>query len=126
MTRRRHSGERGFALIETLVAVAVIAVMMGLFYQMVASDARVTAAVRARRQAALLAQSVLDQAGSPAAALSPVMRGESDGLAWRIERAPYRDGAQSSRAALERIVVTVAGANDGKQLLRLDTLRLVR
>ena len=117
----RAPAEAGFALAETLVAVAIIAVMMLVTAQMVAEDARMRSAMGQRRDAALLAQSLLARAVAGTAMND---QGRSGELRWRITERPD-EGAETTSVGLDRLGVTVFGPS-GQPLIKLATLRLSR
>lgn len=119
---RRHH-ESGFALIETLIATAIIAVMVALFAGIVARDGQATMQVAARREAILIARSALDQATAPTADLSLERGGENGALIWTIDVEPYGDSPAGTAPPLERISVTVRDRLTRRPLTRLSTLR---
>jgi hypothetical protein len=114
--------EAGFALAETLIAAAIIAGVTVLAFDVIAQDARVRIAMRERREAVLVAQSML--AGAAAGAVR-TDHGETDGLRWRLARNSYDSGG-SAEVPLDRIVVRVSDASTGRGLVSLETLALRR
>lgn len=113
-------GERGFSLIETLVALAIIAGMAGMLFQTIALDARFAADIAQRRSAVLLAHGLLAQA-----TIAPE-RGRWQALSWRIARAHGSDGARDSRAPIEAVRIDIIDVRTGRRLTTVRTLGLVR
>jgi type II secretion system protein I len=111
--------EQGFGLVETLVAVAIMALMASLTFAVIATNAQATRLVEDRRLAAMVAQSVIDQVavGGPQA-------GESAGLAWRATVEPYSGDAARGGLPLDQITVSVGLPGAPTPLLRLKTLRV--
>lgn len=121
---RRNAREAGFALAETLVAAAIIAGMTALTFGIVAQDAHVQSAMRERREAVLVAQSVLAQAVAGAEQREV---GETGDLHWQIARRPYDDGSRGSGTiALHQLGVRVSDRGSGRPLVALETLALPR
>ncbi len=115
-----RGAQRGFTLLETLVALAIVAI--GFSFAFVALPAGLAAQDRARNldAAASLAQSLLDM---PEAATS----GQEAGFAWRIDSTPL--GGTSSVAALRarRVQVSVAWQEAGNvREIALQSVRLGR
>jgi len=118
MQRRPPAREAGFSLVETLIALAIIAAMTGVMADISVQDARAQAAVRDRRLAAIVARSALDRAAAGEGADA----GEDAGLAWHIAREPYGDADPFDPLPLEQLAVTVA-SHSGQPLLTLVTVR---
>lgn len=124
MSRRRTSGEAGSVLIEALIAVLIVAVMSGLWFETVSGTARQQYGMADRRTALLVAQSQLATVG----VLSPLAPGETTGsdagLEYRIAIAG-EPGGGGSGSTLARVTVTV-GRPGGPPLATLQTLRVGR
>lgn len=119
--RPRTRGEAGFAIVEVVVAAAIVAGMMALTYRTIVGNAQAGRMVAERRNAAMLAQSVLAQATASPDAASLVQTGRDGALTWQVARSAYDNGGT---APLERVAVRVSGPNG--PLITLDTLRLAR
>ena len=111
--------EHGYSLIEALIALAIIAAMTGALVETAANAARARGAVRERREAMLIAQSVLDNAFDPAAPESGSWRQYS----WQVAREPYGSADPLDIHPLEQLTVVVRTRDTGGGL-RLSTLRM--
>lgn len=123
MTRRPP--EAGFSLIETLVALTVIAAMAGLLFEAIATNARAAGRLEQKREAILLARSLLAQATVVASGdLAPAGRWRD--LAWRTQRQTAERNARDEGATLENVRIEVTDAATGRPLASVRTLRLGR
>lgn len=113
--------ERGFALVEALVALAIIAAMSGLFYQTLSSSAHASRGIEARRLAVLVAQSQL--AAAEAGAIRSGDEGDSAGMHWTVAVEPWDQGARSGSLALERVQVSVTAPGSSQPVVALESLR---
>lgn len=116
--RRRDAG---FAIVEVVVAAAIVAGMMALTYRAIVANAQAARMVAERRTAAMIAQSVLAQATASPDAASLARTGRAGDLTWQVARLGYESGGG---APLERVAVRVSNARG--TLITLDTLRLAR
>ncbi len=117
----RKRAAKGLAIVEVVIAAAIVAGMMALTYRTIAANALAARQVAERRHAAMLARSVLDQVSAGPAAAAQAETGRDGTLGWRVARAPYGgDGA----LPLERIAVEVRNASG--PVLTLQTLRVAR
>jgi general secretion pathway protein I len=117
----RDASELGFTLIELLIALAIVAAMTTALVGTVGQDARTRLAVQQRREALLVAQSVLDQMADG----STPVEGRWRGYGWRVLRQPFQLADPLDRHPLEQITVAVdlAGAGRG-ELIQLSTVRI--
>ncbi len=116
--------QRGFALVETLIAAAIIAGMSVAAFQMIATHAKSVTAVAERRAAILMARSALDAAVGGAEPSSMVSAGNPP-LRTTIEISPYRSAAGSA-PALDLVTVRVTRANSSHVVTQLRSLRVGR
>lgn len=119
--RRR---QRGFSLLELLVAFAIMAISLGLLYRMAGGSASNVTDAAQRQQAAWLAESLLARRSSVYAD-GWNEDGETAGLTWQVRSSPH-DSARNLPLAvpMHRIMVTVAwtaGTRPGQ--FELTTLR---
>ena len=124
MNDRCHpDDEAGFALLETMIALAIMAVMAGLTFLTISTNAQVVRDVALRRRAALVAQSVLDR--TVAAGPDAPREGRDAGLIWTAAVTPYGgDGVLHGGVSL--VTVTVTDGRVERPLIRLRTLGLSR
>ena len=103
------AGQRGFTLIEVLVALAILAVIGGALAEAASEAAAARILLRDRAAALLIARSALDRAAAGDR--------DDDGdwsnpagapLHWHIERAPWGTSDPLARYGLEQVTVTVA------------------
>lgn len=121
---QQNAPEQGFSLIETLIALAIVTAMTAALVTTTGQDARTRLAVQQRREALLVAQSVLDQMAD---ANAPI-QGQWCGFGWRVSRQPYEMADPLDRHPLEQITVAVGavgaiGTRRG-EILRLTTVRI--
>lgn len=100
--------ERGTALVEALVALAIFAAMIGVTYGAIADSSRATRLLQTQRQAISVAQSVLARAGGDIALAPGVTDGREGGFAWQMEMERYRGEGAPTVAGPSLIEVTVA------------------
>ncbi len=129
--------QRGFSLLEILVAFSILALSLGVLMQIFSGSLRNADITRDQAQAVLLAQTLLAGAGVE----SRLAAGERSGIAadkfrWSLRVAPYAQdpGAGESRAAatplsldLWAVTARVAWGGDMRQQERaisLETLRV--
>lgn len=113
--------ERGFALVEAMVALAIVAVMSVLFFQTLAGSASASKGIEARRMAVLVAQSQL--AAAQAGAIRPDDDGDSAGMHWSLAVEPWEQGARAGGLPLERLRVSVSAAGSSRPVVVLESLR---
>ena len=118
--------EQGFAFIETVIAAAIVATMLGVTLQTVASDASRARAVEERRHAVMVAQSVLASAGVLLEGADGETRGVSGGMRWRVDVRPYGAAARDASGRLDLVTVSVGPADHAGELVALRTLRIGR
>lgn len=88
MTRARFArGQRGFTLLEALIAIAIAAMALGALARAVGQGARTAAEVADRQQAAMVARAVLST-GTFAEDYLSAPEGESPPWSWRVQVTP--------------------------------------
>jgi general secretion pathway protein I len=119
------SVQRGFSLLEILVAFAIAALALGMIYQVMGNNARQAGGLTQRERALALAQSLL-------AAYTVVPQqdvhdsGDSAGYAWRIDSAPYptpTNDTSPQAPHLHELRAAVSWEDGGTHGIELRTLR---
>lgn len=131
---RRRMRQRGFTLIEVVVAFGVLALGLGILLGTLSGAARQVRHADDSGRAALYAQTLLDQVGIG----EPLKSGRREGefehgrYRWTLEVHPWRDGARPpdpnlvdpSAARLLQVTLIVRWGDRAQQRLHLRTLRL--
>lgn len=116
--------EAGFSIVETLIAVAIVATMSAALFGVVMRDAQARRMLADRRVAIAIAQSRLDQASLSGVAGDLPTNGREEGLDWRIATTPYGGNAREGGPPLREVTVEVFRPGLPRPLVRLQTLRL--
>jgi general secretion pathway protein I len=127
-SRRSGRSDAGFTLLEVIVALAILALSLGVIFQTVSNAIGRTAQAEAFTHARWLAQSLLAQVGHEIPAGAGEMTGEDGhGHRWRLRQAPYGD--QDDRVHRRVSIVEVSaevvwGQGASARSMTLTTLRL--
>lgn len=130
-SRAPRGRDSGFTLLEVMVALAILAVAMGVILQLFSTGLKGGRLAERRAVAALLAQSKLAAVGVE----SPLEEGQSEGrferdYRWRVAIAPYQEQGRETLPeggpAAYEVVVTVSWGDPDRaeSSLSLATLRL--
>ena len=129
MSRKSCSdGARGFTLIEALVALAIVAAVLGSIGTVIATSVKGTRGIDQRIQLSGTAESLL--AALPARTLLKPGRqsGELAGHRWRIDVSPMNVAVASDAPPTQRFVplaVTLRLQSPGGPAMQVTTVRLV-
>jgi type II secretory pathway pseudopilin PulG len=127
VTRRRAGG--GFTLLETLVAITLLALLFGALMPVFQQGLSALSSADRHGRAVLLAQSLLEQASAGASSEGAAGEGEEGDYRWVLAREPFAadDGgpttAEDGPLRLVRLSVTVTWPGGGEGV-RLATLAL--
>lgn len=123
-----RASEAGFTLLEVIVALAILAMSLGVLFPTFADAVQRAGQSETIAQARLLAQSILVQVGNEI----PVKAGEAAGdgaagLQWRLRQKPYGGSADQARWSTPVMEVSVEvswGAGLLARSISVSTLRL--
>ena len=125
MTKRRlGSLQRGFSLLELLVAFSIMALSVGMIYRATGSNVRNLVDVEQYQQAIILGESLISSVdGVPSSGLSD--SGAFQGFAWTLKTVPSVSSAEEDAAPkLHQVDVQVSWSERGLQRqIMLTTLR---
>lgn len=123
--------QRGFTLLELLVAFVILSLTVAVLMRSFGQDLRNAALTGDYTRATLHAESVLAGAGVEQPLSGGDQSGEfKDGYRWRMTVRPYQDPntpppPDNSGVTAYRVVVTVSwGSQDASHSVRLQSLRL--
>lgn len=126
-SRLSRTGERGFTLIEVLVALTILSISMVVLLAIFGRGLIVTRQNATQADARDLAQSLLAQALAVPHPAFGGTDGTSNGLHWHVEIAPYGSGDDQLawKQAAQQVNATVWWMNgNNKRALTLSSLRL--
>lgn len=130
MSRKsRHDGDAGFTLIETLIALAIVAAVLGSIGSVIGTAVRGTRAIDQRLALAGTAEALL--ASLPARDVLKAGRqsGATGGHRWRIDVGPLGVAASDAEQPVPRwmpLAVDLRLQAPGGGAMRLTTIRLVQ
>jgi len=129
--KRLASGQRGFSLLEVLVAFAILSIALGVLLQIFATGMRNAGLSEEYSQAALYAESILAAYGREAPLAEGMRSGPiNDRFSWRGTVSAYADGFPEPEKIGMRVyhisVEVFWDENQArKRAVTLETLRLV-
>lgn len=122
-----RGGEAGFTLLEVLVALAVLAISLGVLIPVFSGTLDRQGALADQKTAAMLAESKLATVGSEIPLVDGATDGKFDnGFTWHAEVAPYQFQYTSRFVTPKLVTLTVHWpAKNGPRVLTVKTIRLV-
>ena len=119
--------ERGFTLVEVLIALAILGISLGVVLTTVSDSLNRTRRGERELIATSLAQSLLARAGADAASQSSNSGEAPDGFSWAVNVTPW--GEEKDREFFESNPVTVEAVvsweeADQQRSIRLKTMKL--
>lgn len=119
--------QRGFSLLEVLVAFSVLALSLAVLMQVFSATTRNVAVGADYTRALVLAESLLAAAGESLPLATPAREGAEGGLRWRLQSVPLNDPNGPSRVLPYHVRVTVTWTSATRERsVSLDTLKLER
>ena len=122
--RREPATNRGFTLLEILVALVIFALSFGVLAQIMQTGLRQSAGAQSLASATLLARSELARVGIEVPLQVGRAEGETeDGMRWQTEIEVVEGPDEDQSLALYQVQVTVAWGASLAEQLSLTTLR---
>ncbi|SEH48166.1 prepilin-type N-terminal cleavage/methylation domain-containing protein [Magnetospirillum fulvum] len=117
--------DQGFALIEAMVAVTIIAAAAAAMVQVLADGAVRSRAIATQRTALLVAQSRLAAVGRESPVAPGFTSGTDGAFVWSVRIGPYQTGqGRSSAGDMFLVAVAVRTAGASSDAVELRSLRL--
>jgi len=119
--------QRGFTLIEVLIAFAIFALSVGALFELFAGATRRTRQAEANEMLWLTAQSVLAERRVRPAPWPEEEKGEGSGTQWRVLTQPFESGAEASspwKAFLVRVEVADSASRRSVELQSVELARI--
>jgi general secretion pathway protein I len=124
--RAEQKNRLGFTLVEIIVALAILALSLGVILPAISDGLWRTGEAEAQAEAALLARSLLAQAGSAVPLNNGTAAGHfSNGFRWQVQATPYGSADQTVPVRAYRVTAEVIWGDPPREhSVALSTLRL--
>jgi general secretion pathway protein I len=119
------NGEAGFTLIEALVALAIIAIVLGSIGTVIATTVKGTRAIDQKLALSGAAETLLSTLPGRGLLKAGRQSGELAGHRWRLDVAPMNAGEVPPDARFVPFTVNLRVQGPGGQVMQLTTVRLV-
>jgi len=125
---RPRRTQRGFTLIEVVVAFAILALSLGALYESFGGSLRRSSTAGKRELAALRAESLLAEfRGSGGLLPQPRAGRDASGHEWRITSKPYpAELTERSEWVAEAVTVEVSFGQGSARALKVESVELLR
>ena len=118
--------QRGFTLIEVLIAFAIFALSIGALFELFAGATRRARQAQASEVLWLTAQSVLAERRVHPAPWPDEEKGERSGTQWRVLTKPYESGAGTSSSWKAFLVRVEVADSASRRTVELQSVELAR
>ncbi len=126
LTAQKSTRDSGSIFIETLIASAIVALMLAATYRSIGDASLRTKKAEERREALLVAQSQMATAGITQSLSTGGTSGIDGEMAWQLDVAPYVFASDENDVGqMERVRVTVRRRDADQDLITLSSLRLL-
>ena len=119
----RHYRQRGFTILELLVAFAIMAISLGMLYQATGSSVRTVGETERFQRAAMLAESLLALRDSVSAE-GWNDSGESAGYVWRVTSSPFASAVADPKVPVLHEVGVQVSWQDGDRVRMIEATTL--
>ncbi len=124
LTSAQNKAERGIALLEAAMALALVSLIAAATYSVFSQSAAATARSEAKLTALAQVETALELASTPAFLSRVLDEGEAEilGEDWRVAGSPYEDDG-AGQLAMIRLSASAGPLDD--PILTLETLRAI-
>lgn len=119
--------EQGFALLEMVVAMAIISLALATFYRTSGGAFRAASRVQTLQTTIVFARSQLDAVGSDGLLETGTTSGVyQNGVRWQLSVADLTNGLQTANALRPYWITLIAKDRSGAPLIKLETAKVAR